>query len=200
MLLQTVTEKPLHSQVILLKPCICKVAGLLTLAFARLDIKDTIVNFSFELCAFWLQNVWNEDKTLQLDCIAKKTIRNLASTKTRIRKWVISASAIAKIFDSDNKEVKLKIIAMAWSSKKWTFVWAKQEESRRWHKEGFGKKMSALKTKTGDESLLVLKNKDKEEGRLTILTTDPVDLNYHNSSQGKPSVRIASLLKIYPPY
>ena len=123
-----------------------------------------------------------EMKTKHCNCIAKKTISNLASTKTRIRKWVISASAIAKIFGSDNKEVKLKIIAISWSSKKWTFVWAKQGESRRWHKEGFGKKMSALKTKTGDERLLILKNKDKEEGRLTILTTDPVDLNYHNST------------------
>ena len=124
-------------------------------------------------CLKWRQNI----------AIAlQKRLRNLASTKTRIRKWVISASAIAKIFDSDNKEVKLKIIAMAWSSKKWTFVWTKQGESRRWHKEGFGKKMSALKTKTGDERLLILKNKDKEEGRLTILTTDPVDLNYHNST------------------
>ena len=30
-------------------------------------------------------------------------------------------------------------------------------------RKDFVKKMSALKTKTGDESLLVLKNKDKEE-------------------------------------
>ena len=133
-----------------------------TLAFARLDVNDTVVNFSFELCEFWLQNVRDED-TKHCNCIAKNTKRNLASTKTRIRKWVISASAIAKIFDGGNKEAKLKSIAMV--LKKMNFRneldHAKRGESRRWHKEGFGKKMSALKTKTGDESLLVLKNKER---------------------------------------
>ena len=63
--------------------------------------------------------------------------------------------------------------------------------------EGFGKKMSALKTKTGDESLLVLKNKD-EEGRLTILTTDPVDLNYHNSTFEDASRLSISILNSTP--
>ena len=87
---------------------------------------------------------------------------------------MISASAIAKIFDGGNKEAKLKSIAMV--LKKMNFRneldHAKRGESRRWHKEGFGKKMSALKTKTGDKGLLVLRNKDKEEGRLTILATE----------------------------
>ena len=91
-----------------------------------------------------------------------------------------SASSIAKIFDGDSKEVKSKY---RYGSQKNELSYepdhAKQVQSRRWHKEGFVKKMSGLKTKTGDESLLVLKNKDKE-GRLTIFATDPVDLNYQN--------------------
>ena len=59
--------------------------------------------------------------------------------------------------------------------------------------------MSAFKTKTGDESLLVLKNKDKEEGRLTILTTDPaVDLNYHNSTFEDASRLSISILNSTP--
>ena len=50
------------------------------------------------------------------------------------------------------------------------------EWNQEWHKEGFAKKMSTLKTKTGENSLLASKNKD--EGGLTIFTTDPLDLNY----------------------
>ena len=57
--------------------------------------------------------------------------------------------------------------------------------------------MSALKTKTGDESLLVLKNKDKE-GRLTILTTDPVDLNYHNNTSEDANRLSSSILNSTP--
>ena len=102
-----------------------------------------------------------------------------------------SASSIAKIFDGDSKEVKLKY---RHGSPKNELSYepdhAKQVESRRWHKEGFVKKMSVLKTKTGDESLLVLKNKDKE-GRLTIFTTDPVDLNYQNTTS-KDACRLSS--------
>ena len=58
--------------------------------------------------------------------------------------------------------------------------------------------MSALKTKTRDKSLLVLKNKDKEEGRLTILTTDPVDLNYHNNTSEDASRLSSSILNSTP--
>ena len=36
--------------------------------------------------------------------------------------------------------------------------------------------MTTFKTKTGDESLLVLKNKDRN-GELTIYTTNPQDLS-----------------------
>ena len=57
--------------------------------------------------------------------------------------------------------------------------------------------MSALKTKTRDKSLLVLKNKD-EEGRLTILTTDPVDLNYHNNTSEDASRLSSSILNSTP--
>ena len=39
--------------------------------------------------------------------------------------------------------------------------------------------MTAFKTKTGDKSLLVLKNKGKN-GELTIYTTNPQELSYSN--------------------
>ena len=86
------SQKPLHLQVFMkiLQPC--KVAGLLTLGFAMLNILWHHYKFQFEFCVnlfecceFWFQNIWNEDKTLQLHCKEKKG--NLASTKTR--KWVI---------------------------------------------------------------------------------------------------------------
>ena len=109
-----------------------------------------------------------------------------------------SASSIAKIFDGDSKEVKLKY---RHGSPKNELSYepdhAKQVESRRWHKEGFVKKMSVLKTKTGDESLLVLKNKDKE-GRLTIFTTDPVDLNYQNTTSKDARRLSSSILNTTP--
>ena len=109
-----------------------------------------------------------------------------------------SASSIAKIFDSDNKEVKLKYCHCHPKNELWYDPdHAKRGESRRWHKEGFAKKMSALKTKTGHESLLVLKNKDKE-GRLTILTTDPVDLNDHNNTSEDASRLSSSILNSAP--
>ena len=109
-----------------------------------------------------------------------------------------SASSIAKIFDGDSKEVKLKY---RHGSPKNELLYepdhAKQVESRRWHKEGFVKKMSVLKTKTGDESLLVLKNKDKE-GRLTIFTTDPVDLNYQDTTSKDARRLSSSILNTTP--
>ena len=72
-----------------------------------------------------------------------------------------SASSIAKIFD---KEVKLKYRHCHPKNElSYDPDHAKRGESRRWHKEGFAKKMSALKTKTGHESLLVLKNNSKKE-------------------------------------
>ena len=109
-----------------------------------------------------------------------------------------SASSIAKIFDGDNKEVKLKYRhCLPKNELSYDPDHAKWGESRRWHKEGFAKKMSALKTKTGYESLLVLKNKDKE-GRLTILTTDPVDLNYHNNTSEDASRLSSSILNSTP--
>ena len=75
-----------------------------------------------------------------------------------------SASSIAKIFDGDNKEVKLKYRHCPPKNElSYDPDHAKWGESRRWHKEGFAKKMSALKTKTGDESLLVLKNRQRRK-------------------------------------
>ena len=51
--------------------------------------------------------------------------------------------------------------------------------------------------KAGDGSLLVLKNKDKE-GRLTIFTTGPVDLNYHNNTSEDTSRLSSSILNSTP--
>ena len=56
---------------------------------------------------------------------------------------------------------------------------SKRIDSRRWYKEGFAKKMTTFKTKTGDKSSLVFKNKDKN-GELTIYTTNPQELSYSN--------------------
>ena len=60
---------------------------------------------------------------------------------------------------------------------------SKTVDSRQWYKEGFAKKMTAFKTKTGDEGLLVLKNKDKN-GELTIYATNPQVVS-HSSMQGE---------------
>ena len=80
---------------------------------------------------------------------------------------------------------------MPWSSKKPDH--AKRMESRRWHKEAFATKISVLRTKTGDESLLVLKSKDKE-GVLRIFTTDPVDLYYENATSEDANRRNISII------
>ena len=70
----------------------CKVGGLLTRAFARLDILWHHWKFQFEFCVNLFECCVNfgckasEMKTKNCNCIAK-TKRNLASTKTR--KWVI---------------------------------------------------------------------------------------------------------------
>ena len=102
------------------QPCICKVAGLLTLAFARFDVNDTIVNFSFELCEFWLQSVQN--KTKNRNCIGK-TKCNLASTKTR--KWVIVILhlPLQRSLMLTTKKLNWSI-PMVLQKIKWTFVWA----------------------------------------------------------------------------
>ena len=61
-----------------------------------------------------------------------------------------SASSIANIFDGDNKEVKLKYHHSPPKSElSYEPDHAERGESRRWYKEGFAKKMSPPKTKTG---------------------------------------------------
>ena len=80
--------KPMHLQVFTetLKPCICRVTGLLTRAFARLDMNRC--KFQFEFCVnffeFWVNFDCKmfEMKTKHWNCIAK-TKRSLGSTKTR---------------------------------------------------------------------------------------------------------------------
>ena len=69
----------------------------------------TIVNFSLNFVWICLSAVWILiAKHLKWRQNIAKRKHNLASSKTR--KWVIvnSAFSIAKIFDGDNKEVKLK--------------------------------------------------------------------------------------------
>ena len=51
--------------------------------------------------------------------------------------------------------------------------------SKGWYKEGFTKRMTDFKTKTGGKVLLVLKNKDKK-GKLTIYTKSSQELSYSN--------------------
>ena len=69
MLLQTVTETLAFASY----SEICKVAGLLTLAFARLDIKDTIaLSISVLNCVHFDCKMF-EMKTKHCNCIAKKT-------------------------------------------------------------------------------------------------------------------------------
>ena len=93
---------------------------------------------------------------------------------------VPSADETVKIYDSKNNEVQLKF---RHGPKKQLLAYeqnpSKRVDSRRWYKKGFAKKMTAFKTKTGDESLLVLKNRDKN-GELTIYTTNPQELSYSN--------------------
>ena len=69
----------------------------------------TIVNFSLNFVWICLSAVWILiAKRLKWRQNIAKTKHNLASTKTRKCVIVNSAFSIAKIFDFDNKEVKLK--------------------------------------------------------------------------------------------
>ena len=98
---------------------------------------------------------------------------------------VPSADETVKIYDSKNNEVQLKF---RHGPKKQLLAYeqnpSKRVDSRRWYKKGFVKKMTAFKTKTGDKSLLVLKNRDKN-GELTIYTTNPQELSYSNMRERK---------------
>ena len=84
-----------------------------------------------------------------------------------------SAGETINIYNSKNNEVQLKFChgptkqLLAYEQNP-----SKRIYSRRWYKEGFTKKITTFKTKAGDKSLLVLKNKVKN-GELPIYTTNP---------------------------
>ena len=94
---------------------------------------------------------------------------------------IASADETVKIQNRKNNEVQLKFLH---GSTMQLLAYEQKSPSKRvlskwWYKEGFTKRMTDFKTKTGDKVLLVLKNKDKK-GELTIYTKSSQELSYSN--------------------